>query len=424
MTDYLKITIKDINTIQYFENHHLPYFCSKSEFLLFGSEVIAPKEVTQYKGILFVFREVNSKEKNTRKELDILFKPHYYFNNNKHNGNDFTALNSISVIADFIKTFGITEPMFKLLPIINIEYGLNFILEPYNEEIISFLGYHSRNEFRTDTGLKYSKKAFSFNKRDKANRYLIIKFYWKGIQFPNIIDKRTLRFEVKTCEYKRVKSLGIKNIGDLLNFNTYLEMKRDIIQQVDKVLIFDNLNPKKNLNKRDLIYLDKYTHQYTWYKALQGHKSVFTDKKTRYLKLLNKTGFNIHSELKKVVIAKLNYLTETPSNSTPQTKNETPPNSNNSIVGIRTYNTPKKLVRKCPVTGIDISMQKEQSKFLSNTGLKFLENNNNKKFVFLIKALLTGNNNRFEKDIYSKLSKQIRNKYNNKNIDPLQSKLF
>lgn len=428
LIDYLKITVKDLNTIKYFENHHLPYFCSKSEFLLFNSEVIAPKEVRQYKGILFVLREINSNEKDTKKELDILFKPHYYFNNNKHNGNDFTALNSINVITEFIKTFGITKSMFKFLLIKNIEYGVNFILEPYNEELISFLGYHSRNEFRADTGLRYSKKAFSFNKKEKANRYLIVKFYWKGIQFPNLIDKRTLRFEIKSCESARVKNeLKISNIGGLLNFNTYLRMKKDILKEVKKVLIYDNLNRRKRLNKRELKSFDNYTHQYTWYNALQRHRNVFTDKKQRYFKLLDKTGFNIHTELEKVVKSKLNHLTETRANSTPLIKNETRANSNNSIVRICTSNNTKKPVRKCAVTGVNISMQKEESKLLSHTGLKYYLKTDKKIFDEVVNKYLpkTWIGAKSETQI-KELAHNIRNKYynRNRNINPLQTGLF
>jgi hypothetical protein len=68
------------------------------------------------------------------------------------------------------------------------------------------------------------------------------------------------------------------------------------------------------------------------------------------------------------------------------------------------------ILKECLLTGLDIAMQRADSKYLSNTGLKFLEINNLPTFLILKKSLLTGHVNKFEKDIYSKMSKQIRNR--------------
>ena len=58
-------------------------------------------------------------------------------------------------------------------------------------------------------------------------------------------------------------------------------------------------------------------------------------------------------------------------------------------------------------------MQKEDSFLLSNTGLKYLQQTDPAKFHFLKDHLLTGNPNQYERSIYSMISKQIRNRYNN-----------
>jgi hypothetical protein len=69
--------------------------------------------------------------------------------------------------------------------------------------------------------------------------------------------------------------------------------------------------------------------------------------------------------------------------------------------------------RICLVTKVDISMQKRNSRLLSHRGLKHLEKINNNYFKRLKKILLTGEPNKYEKNIYSKIAKQIRNKYYN-----------
>jgi hypothetical protein len=71
-------------------------------------------------------------------------------------------------------------------------------------------------------------------------------------------------------------------------------------------------------------------------------------------------------------------------------------------------------------------MQKGDSNLLSNNGLQHLEKNDLKEFERIKDIFLTGNYNKFETDIYSMISKQIRNRYyNNRDLySPMQIPLF
>jgi len=72
----------------------------------------------------------------------------------------------------------------------------------------------------------------------------------------------------------------------------------------------------------------------------------------------------------------------------------------------------------CPITKLDISMQKGNSHLLSNTGLKLLKKNDPKKFEevkrrYLPRRGVSGFHTKFEDDEINHISKQIRNEYYN-----------
>ncbi len=120
MLDSLKLSIIDISLINYLENHNLlEWVKSEDKINLFDFEVIKTKIVKHYKGILFCFYS---------NRIDVLFKPHYYFNNNLQNANDFKIVDCIKTISELKNTFKID---LKLLKVVNIEFGIN-VLPPIN----------------------------------------------------------------------------------------------------------------------------------------------------------------------------------------------------------------------------------------------------------------------------------------------------
>ena len=75
--------------------------------------------------------------------------------------------------------------------------------------------------------------------------------------------------------------------------------------------------------------------------------------------------------------------------------------------------------RSCPITGINISMQKESSHFLSTSGLKWLKQNDHQIFEeirhrFLPRWGVSGLHTKYELDEISHIAKQIRNSFHNK----------
>ena len=80
--------------------------------------------VKEYKGIYFCFYTRLIKDEVTFTKVEILFKPHYYFNNNLHNANNFKVMDCVNVLTEIKETFNLPVNELKIL---NIEFGLNAI---------------------------------------------------------------------------------------------------------------------------------------------------------------------------------------------------------------------------------------------------------------------------------------------------------
>lgn len=286
--------------IDTFKSNQLLTWYNSKESLSFDFETILSKETKIYNGILFCFYD---------DKLEILVKPHYYFNDNLHNANDFKTTDCIKVVTEFLQTFEIIDYANELR-IINIEFGINIIPPIDCKELITFISYHGKNEFRTDTNLPYSKKSYKENKNGTANQYKIIKAYHKGLQFPKYTDKNTFRFEVKSKQSKYINSLGIYSISDLLRIEVYQTISNELLKEWKEVLILSETKNYTNLTTKENNLLNKYLNPNNWYKIKQQHRNQFSKTKKRYFELLEKSGYNIHFEMRKIICEKLNFLTQ------------------------------------------------------------------------------------------------------------------
>lgn len=422
MIDYSQIWLTDKSEIERLWAHPLLYSKNMIEKTSKITGEIYQTITKEFEDITFRREPHYFKELKVNGErLVIGFKPHYWFNGNKHNANDFSAENCIKTIVKFIEIFEIED--YNKYSINNLEYGLNFLLPGYGKELIGHNIYHGTIEFRLDKDLRFSKRAHSFDKSGKPNVYSYAKLYSKGFQYPEYCSEDTLRFEMGTKKSGNVNNLGIYHIGDLLNIQVYFNLKKSLKRNSQKLLIVDQQPNMEILNKRDQNRLIKHSNSTFWFEALQYERNAtFNDRKNAYLKLLDKTGFNVVSEFRKVINGKLEILlTENRKDLPPQINLENRKDSPLDKVGILTVLNK----RLCIVTGYDISMQKPDSTMLSNTGLKYLEKYNPKAFEELKRALLTGRENKYETNTYLMMSKQIRNRNNSRPPnDPNQGLLF
>ena len=409
MLDFLKLQTYDLSLIEYFNtNDLLTWLCDTDKLKHLDSEVITTKKTKQYKGIYFCFYS---------NRLDILFKPHYYFNNNLHNANDFKIVDCINVISNFKEIFKIDLAHLK---VVNIEFGLNVISPIDIKDLIMYLAYHERNDFKNDTGLAYSKKSYSTNKNGTSNEYKIIKAYAKGLQFPEYTDIDTFRFEIKSKERKYcISQLAIHTAIDLLNVDVYFRMIDTLIKEFREVLILDCVTNFESLNPKELKKVSEYLNPLLWYKIKNQNRNSFSKNKTNYYNLINKVENNLKNQLENIIFDKLEFLKKG-AISTTNTKVKKGADSNLYNSGICNQKQIQKVEVKnsiCKVTGFDISMQKDNSILLSHTGLRYYYQNDKDCFEQIKNRYLSKVWYNSDFDIQIKeLAHNIRNKISNQRI--------
>lgn len=415
MMDFLKLETYATSQIDYFKNHTLLDWVSDTDRINnIDNEVITTKKVKQYKGIYFCFY---------RNKLEIRFKPHYYFNDNLHNANDFKITDCINTIVEVKNALKINLQAFK---VVNIEYGLNCISPIDIKDLITYLVYHEKNEFRTDIELAYSKKSYSIGANGTANQYKIIKAYAKGLQFPNNTDINTFRFEVKSKKSRFINQLGIYTADDLLNPNVYLTLVESSINEFEKVLILDCATDYKSLTPKEQNKIAKYNNPMEWYKINNAsNRNSFSKNKTAYYKLTNKVPNNLKNQLRQIIYDKLELLKK---GAISQPENRIKKGADSQLYnrGICIYNEiaiDEVKTSICKVTGYTISMQKDNSILLSHTGLKHYYNTDRNTFEQLKRKYLSKvwYNSSFELQI-KEMAHNIRNHRSNQHIK--QNRLY
>jgi len=367
--------------------------------------------VKEYKGIYFCFYTRLIKDEVTFTKLEILFKPHYYFNNNLHNANDFKAIDCINVLNEVANKFNLPVNELK---IINNEFGLNFLSPIDFKNVINYIYYHEKNTFQNSSdNLKYSKISFKHDRNGKANTYKMIKFYAKGLHFLQYADINTLRYEVKSKRSNYIKTLEIYTYADLLKFKTYQTFSDTLIKEFDKILIIDADNEMQNLNDKEKQKLTEYLNPINWNRYLNGSKNLFNKHKLKYFKLLDKTENNIHTILKKSIEKKLKDLLKGCVIFTPlqNTKECAILHSNIIENGTPLQN------KYCLITGVDISMQKENSFLLSVNQIRNLYHSDKNTFDKIKNKYLSKNwmSADLETQIFE-MYHNIRNKASNSRI--------
>ena len=365
--------------------------------------------IKEYKGIYFCFYTRLIKDEVTFTKLEILLKPHYYFNNNLHNANNFKAIDCINVLTEIKETFNLPVNELKIL---NIEFGLNAISPNQCKDLITFIYFHKKNQFYNLRDLQFAKISYKPKNNGTANTYKQIKFYAKGLQFPKYADINTFRYEVKSKRSNYIKSLNIKTYADLLQFETYNRFAENLIKEFNEILIIDADNTMQNLNDKEKEKLEKYLNPITWNKYLQGSRNSFTKHKKKYLELLDKTENNIHTNLKIIIQNKLNELKKG-AILTPQQKTKRGAILTINIMESCTLNQNK----KCLVTGLNISMQKKDSFLLSINQIRNLYYTDKNKFDEVKNKYLSKKwiDTDIEKQIFE-IYHNIRNKVSNSRI--------
>ncbi|WP_146190696.1 hypothetical protein [Polaribacter aquimarinus] len=341
-----------------------------------------------------------------------------------YNGNLFTLKDIIEVRHHLKKLFECTSDKMIFQ---NIEFGIN-TTPNFNPQlfIIGLLYLTTKSfEFRFDNN--FAQVIYQ--------RYRV-KIYNKSNQY-GIIEK-TLRIEtqIKKSEEYKYKKLDIININSFadINVSTLNNAKGLLLRHFNRVIYFDYTIRENEFTKTIKTTLLKYKNPQYWFQFKT--KSNKRDHKKKLQKYISNHSDNLKEQIISNILKKFELIIA----ERPQIKNKktAPFNqlfntkktalSNHSSKGLKGANKPYK---KCRVTAVDISMQKEDSILLSHTGLRYYFEND--KLIFLIiknkylskKWLYNG----FETQI-KELAHNIRNKHSNckrsqdDNNNPSQTRLF
>lgn len=393
MIDFIKILIlnKDqINII--WQNELLTYKSNEDKLKSIETGEISRKEVRRYKNLEFV---------KYASKLEITGSIHYLFNGGKHNAND---LNVSDCINEIIKLKHLFQLDFSLCKVINLEFGVIILIPFPVKKVVQYLKFHERNLFVRTKDLQHSKISQSFSKNGSVNLYKIIKAYAKGLQLfegVRMADENTFRFEIKSKRSKYINSLGVFTLEDLTRKDVYTRFGKEIIKEWQKVLLLDRLTDFNN-DKR----ANKYINSDFWEDIESEHRNKFSYHKRKYLELLADFPENIFTSISNLIDEKISAI------STPQHKTK--------LVQYLEYlcgDYALNITKPCAVTGIDISMQKEDSILLSHSGLKYYYNTNRKLYNSVKRKYLS---NKWQKTDFKteikEIAHNIRNTISNQRI--------
>ena len=431
MIDFIKsLNIK--TDIQELLNNPLLEF--ESKFNVNTGEANETRKTAKYQDITFEI--ANNKYVNIKGSL------HKYSNEGKHNYNNFSFSRLIDVIIDLYQKFNINP---QLVPINNIEFAVN-INTSFNPKIFiqrNIINYKGKQaSISTFKGKGYLKEFIT-------NRY-IVKVYDKGLQFNQ--PENIFRFEVKVLKMEHLKKIGITTLFDLLSFDKLDSLGNILVETFDNLLIYDNsINLDELTAKEQKTYQNginplfwenlkpdtsNYKHgnkntQYkkdrkTYYRKLEQFKNLINKYKSNKIQndlsgqIKNKWNdlLKIDSKKRDKLTAFLNEISEQKKGQINRVLDEVEKSKKGQINTSNIVSICPLSEKQCLVTGLYISMQKDSSKFLCTSGIKFHKKNSPEIYSELEKRLSDKwKNESLEKQI-SEIAHSIRNEYFNKNNNP------
>lgn len=303
---------------------------------------------------------------------------HKFHNKGKHNNNDFCRAEIIETLRDLNKCFGI-NPL--TVQIINPEFGFNVNLPfPVNQFLHTILWQGGKANGKP----LVNKKGIEFYHEN----YYRLKIYMKDFE-------NRLRVEIKPLRKVFYKDTGINNLIDICDkekLKIYFDL---LINKFLEVVCYDDNININDLSKRDAKALDELKNAYNW---MQYTSKQRFDKKRTLKRLSENYG---RMDYKSIIVDLLKIKFEELINDDIKTCNvlhdfekELIQKINSKPVMYYSVDKEKKHYklddnRKCKVTGLDISMQKDNSILLSHAGLKYYLSVNPEVFEHVKRTHLT-----------------------------------
>ena len=349
-------------------------------------------------------------------KLDFKLKPHYYFNGDRHNGNMMTINQNIEVLNDIFCKLNICNP--NCITATTLENGLNIIPDMYDtKDIITQSLYFKKKpliKVRQDWAYYKTTKPYG------THPSIYAKMYHKGEdknfaqKYPDEVHPNTLRYELGDSTNKKlIKEFGVNSFKDLFNVDTHTRIAEYLLKNWDYVMLLDEINEYSDLtnpkfyedrrhfrNGLNDARKDYYQSHGIWHKEIK--RLIEYTQEQQFEKMQIRTlidSWNLHTKTK------------------------------TDIVGICIEK------RKCNVTGLDITMQKEESQFLCFGGLRYYFENDSQIYQELRRKYLRFDKyNLIPEEQFYYIAHNIRNTFTNeihnrrkfeqRNYPPNQLRLF
>lgn len=354
MVDYIKILIKDLNPsileanplLEFFDNINL----STGEIKTVNHR---GQKITPYKNAYYNSLEFKIYDTGT---ITLSGSLHKYYNSGAHNFNDFNFEAFLNVLNDLKEKFNITPEQCVLKC---LELGLNITPPKPTNEILDYCFLHKTKPF------EYQKNSGEGKYKQCVHSQYIVKIYNKALHykkdFPEI-KTEIMRFEIKYTKMERLNKLGVFNLSDISKLG-FKYFENELLTEWQNVLFYDatiNVKSKRLLNYQNPIYWTELMQKPTktnYYK----HKRILIDFTFNYSQ-------KIQHQLTEIMSKKIDFLNNRGA-------------SFDTLI-IKSIHAPLQLTKDniCIITGVNISMQKDNSILLSHSGLRYYFKNDKKIF--------------------------------------------
>lgn len=367
MIDFIKIIIKDLKPslleanplLDFYDNINLK--TGEIRTTNRNGNKVTPSKKAMYKNLEFKIYDTGL--------ITLSGSLHLYWNDGKHNYNNFNNEAVLWVLSDLRTKFNI-EPQQCILRC--LEIGININPPIPTNEILDNCFLHKTSPFE----FKYNSDEGKF-KQVQHNEY-IIKIYNKALNYKSKgfdIDTEIMRFELKYTTLTRLKQKGIFTLQDLINYDLY-NFKHEVLKEWQNVLYYDNTIQIEALSTKLKKAVLDYRNPNYWTGLLANNQNKnFTYHKNQLKEIVLKNSNKIKDLTSKIISKRIDFLNVN------TIQNEAYNISSNWIVEGLNYdvkNTYEIEVKDdsfnrtvCRVTGLSLAGQKN-SHFISHTGLKLL----------------------------------------------------
>lgn len=351
----------------------------------------------------------------TRKEISGSL--HKLFNerkfNQNQNYNDFTYNDLIQVIFHLKDVFGLN---LESTIIENLEIGLNINTSKIPASILdeNLIIWKS---IQKSKNIDYDGKG-KYIQFDQSQFYF--KIYDKGNQYEQ--DKNILRLECKIIKNDLLNKFGISNVSDLLNKDNIKALLDFLYESISECIIVDNLSPETITEPKEKEIFTKGINPILWNEFKNRmEKKRFKDK---FISIIEKHDLQT---FKREIVNK--SITKGQSLLCYDLTDLQQPEiiiSNSELLRNDTYIYSHSVTsKKCIITGIDISHQKGESKFLSTKSIENISESDPETFLKLLRLFSPRNAKEMTfKKLCQEIAHNIRNSDSNARQKFMKSSIY